>query len=255
MESDRFWRVDADYHTHTVYSHGRGTIEDNINAARGKGIKIIGISDHGPGHKGFGIKRDDIFKMRQDVDMLNKAYKDIEVKLGLEANISMTDGSLDVDSEIIQSLDYLMAGYHFGTVDRPILTSAKIHFYNYLSEHSNSIERRVRIINTKAFIRAMENYDLLAVTHPGAKGPLFMDEVIKAAIDSDVLLEINNKHGHLSTEEIRLAGNMGADFIVGSDAHRPEDVGIVASAVDRIEKSGVDAECIYNMTYLGKEAF
>jgi len=253
LESNRFWRVDADYHTHTLYSHGKGTIDDNINAARDKGIKILGISDHGPGHKGFGIKRNDIFKMRQEVDMLNKAYKDIEVKLGLEANISMTDGSLDVDSEVVQSLDYLMAGYHFGTVDRPILTSAKIHFYNYLSEHSNSIERRVRLINTKAFIRAMEHYDLLAVTHPGAKGPLFMDEVIKAAIDSDVLLEINNKHGHLSTDEIILAGNMGANFIVGSDAHRPEDVGMVSSAIDRIEESGIEKERIYNMTYFGKE--
>jgi len=246
--------MDSDYHTHTVYSHGKGTIEENIKAAIGKEIKIIGISDHGPGHKGFGVKRDDIFKMRQDVDMINAAYKGIEVKLGLEANISMTDGSLDVDDEIIHSLDYLMGGYHFGTVDRPILTSAKIHFYNYISEHSNSIKRRVRIINTKAFIRAMGRYDLLAVTHPGAKGPLFMNEVIKAAIDSDVLLEINNKHGHLTTEEIRLAGNMGADFIVGSDAHRPEDVGIVSEAIDRIEKSGIDAERIYNMTCLEKEA-
>lgn len=254
MESNSKWRIDADYHTHTSYSHGKGTIEDNINSARRKGIKIIGIADHGPGHKGFGIKREDIFKMREEIDTLNAAYTDIEVKLGLEANISMTDGSLDIDDEMIQSLDYLMAGYHFGTVDRPILTSAKIHFYNYLSEHSNSIERRVRIINTRAFIRAMESYELLAVTHPGAKGPIFVEELIKAAIDSDVLLEINNKHGHLSTDGIRLAGEMGADFIVGSDAHKPEDVGEVSKAIDRIEEAGIDAERIYNMTFLEKGA-
>lgn len=244
--------MDADYHTHTVYSHGKGTIKDNIESARIKGIKILGISDHGPGHKGFGIKKDDIFLMRDEIDSLNDMYDDIEVRLGLEANISMTDGSLDVDYEMMQSLDYLMAGYHFGTMDRPILTSAKIHFYNYISEHSNSIERRVKIVNTKAFIRAMESYDLLAVTHPGAKGPLFMDEVIKAAMENDVFLEINNKHGHLSVDEIRLAGEMGADLIVGSDAHRPEDVGMVDGAIDIIEKSGIDRKNIYNMTYFSE---
>ena len=40
----------ADYHTHTVYSHGKGTIEDNVKEAISKGIKTIGISDHGYKH-------------------------------------------------------------------------------------------------------------------------------------------------------------------------------------------------------------
>ena len=32
----------ADYHTHTVYSHGKGSIEDNVKVAISKGIKKIG---------------------------------------------------------------------------------------------------------------------------------------------------------------------------------------------------------------------
>ena len=35
----------ADYHTHTKYSHGKGTIEENVLEAISKGIKTIGISD------------------------------------------------------------------------------------------------------------------------------------------------------------------------------------------------------------------
>lgn len=31
----------ADYHTHTVYSHGKGSIEDNVKVAISKGIKKL----------------------------------------------------------------------------------------------------------------------------------------------------------------------------------------------------------------------
>ena len=40
-------KILADYHTHTIYSHGKGTIEDNVKVAISKGIETIGISDHG----------------------------------------------------------------------------------------------------------------------------------------------------------------------------------------------------------------
>ncbi|WDC83585.1 PHP domain-containing protein [Caloramator sp. mosi_1] len=43
-------KIIGDYHTHTIYSHGKGTIEDNVKAAINKGLKEIVISDHGPGH-------------------------------------------------------------------------------------------------------------------------------------------------------------------------------------------------------------
>jgi predicted metal-dependent phosphoesterase TrpH len=31
----------ADYHTHTRYSHGKGTILENVEAARKKGLKKL----------------------------------------------------------------------------------------------------------------------------------------------------------------------------------------------------------------------
>ena len=73
----------ADYHTHTTYSHGKGTIEENVLEAISKGIKAIGISDHGYKHLTYGIKLDDIYKMREEVNKLNEKYSNIEILLGM----------------------------------------------------------------------------------------------------------------------------------------------------------------------------
>ncbi len=48
----------GDYHTHTIYSHGSGTIRDNVEEALRKGLKEIGICDHGPGHYLYGVKKE-----------------------------------------------------------------------------------------------------------------------------------------------------------------------------------------------------
>ena len=80
-------KILADYHTHTLYSHGKGTIEDNVKVAISKGIKTIGISDHSYKHIAYGVKKKDILKMREEVDYLNDKYTDINILLGMECNI------------------------------------------------------------------------------------------------------------------------------------------------------------------------
>ena len=36
----------GDYHTHTVYTHGHGTVEDNVKVAIKRGLKQIAITEH-----------------------------------------------------------------------------------------------------------------------------------------------------------------------------------------------------------------
>ena len=49
------YRMTFDYHTHTTFSHGKGSIEDNVKVAAEKGLKAVSISDHGPGHIFYGL--------------------------------------------------------------------------------------------------------------------------------------------------------------------------------------------------------
>ena len=64
------YKMTFDYHTHTIFSHGKGTIADNVEAARSKGLKGIAITDHGPGHLTYGIKREAVPEMRRQIEEL-----------------------------------------------------------------------------------------------------------------------------------------------------------------------------------------
>ena len=41
------FRLMADYHTHTYFSHGKGSIEGNVQAAIARGLKAVALTDHG----------------------------------------------------------------------------------------------------------------------------------------------------------------------------------------------------------------
>ena len=43
-------KLTADYHTHTIFSHGKGTILENALSAKEIGLKSIAITDHGFSH-------------------------------------------------------------------------------------------------------------------------------------------------------------------------------------------------------------
>ncbi|HPZ60294.1 MAG TPA: PHP domain-containing protein, partial [Bacillota bacterium] len=90
------YRMVYDIHTHTTFSHGKGSIEDNVKAALERGLSIIGIADHGPGHLTYGVKRKDLPVMREEIRRLQPLYPKIQILLGVEANIINPSGKLDI---------------------------------------------------------------------------------------------------------------------------------------------------------------
>jgi putative hydrolase len=239
-------KIVADYHTHTTFSHGSGSIEDNVKVAVKKGLKILAISDHGPGHSLYGIKKHRYIDMRKEIDRLNKLYPQINVLLSLEANFMSVDGTLDVDDDILRLSDLIMCGYHFGSSPQKLFLDLKMHAYALLSRFSKGIYEKSKKINTEMMINAMKRYNITAITHPGAKGPIDVYAVAAVAAERNVALEVNVKHGHLTVDEIKVALKTDVQFILGSDAHDPEKVGEFSASLDRCIEAGVPVDRIMN---------
>lgn len=231
----------ADYHTHTVYSHGKGTIEDNVREAISKGIKTIGISDHGYKHISYGVKRKNIFLMREEIDRLKDKYKDTNILLGIECNILDNSGNIDIDDEIRECLDYVMAGYHFASTPTS-LKSIINHGDNYLRK-----SHKAKDYNTEALINAIKKNDIFIITHPGDKGDVYIEEVAKIAKEKGTRLEINSSHGYLNSEQLNRIKGIGNKLIIGSDAHVPSRVGNFDLAMKIIKESDVDVSLVENI--------
>ena len=231
----------ADYHTHTKYSHGKGTIEENVLEAISKGIKTIGISDHGYKHLTYGIKLNDIYKMREEIDKLNEKYSNIKVLLGMECNILDNRGNIDINDKIIENCDYIMAGYHFASTPTS-LKSMLNHCNNYMIKNDKSKE-----YNTESIINAMKNNNIFIITHPGDKGDVYIEEIAKVAKDTDTRLEINSCHGFLNSSQLVKIKDIGNKFIIGSDAHIPQNVGNFDLAMKIIKEARLDTSLVENI--------
>ena len=231
----------ADYHTHTKYSHGKGTIEENVLEAISKGIKTIGISDHGYKHLTYGIKLNDIYKMREEIDKLNEKYSNIKVLLGMECNILDNRGNIDINDKIIENCDYIMAGYHFASTPTS-LKSMLNHCNNYMIKNDKSKD-----YNTESIINAMKNNNIFIITHPGDKGDVYIEEIAKVAKDTDTRLEINSSHGFLNSSQLVKIKDIGNKFIIGSDAHIPQNVGNFDLAMKIIKESNLDLSLVENI--------
>lgn len=238
------FRMIFDYHTHTTFSHGKGSIEDNVKEAIKKGLRGIAITDHGPGHLTYGIKKNAIPKMRSEVERLRILYPEIQIYLGVEANIVNSNNFIDVSYEEMGEYDFIIAGYHYGVKKGNCIP-------NYLYDHkilkTKKRGDKLREVNTKMTIEAIKRNDIKILTHPGDKAPFDMAIVAKACAENDVLMEISSRHTHLTVEEIRIAAKEDVRFVISSDAHTPEAVGVFHGGLDRAVAADLDLSRIVNI--------
>lgn len=223
--------IEADLHTHTIASgHAYSTVREMAQAAAGRGLRLIALTDHGPLLPGgpheyhFG-----------NIKVLPEYIAGVRVLKGVEANI-MSDGGLDLSAEYLDKLEFVAAGIH-----------ADAGYYN-----------QNKTAHTEATIRAIMNPIVKMITHPAnLYYPIDIEAVVRAAREHDVILEVNassfdsyrvNKRGskELTLKMCKLARKYGVPVSLNSDAHYYEDVGNIQAILPIVEEAGLKESDIIN---------
>ena len=241
------YKLSFDLHTHTTYSHGKSSVLGNANAAEVRGLKTLGIADHGPGHMFYGINLRQLSLMRRDVEEARKAHPEMEILLGVEANIINPSGDLDLTKEEQKRFDYILAGYHYGIFGEEPVKGLGTILGGYVHNLTGRSTVRAKNYNTDLVLAALYSNKIKMLTHPGDKAAFDIDVISKACEETGTWMEINCHHNGLSEEGIRTAAKYNVSFAISSDAHLAADVGVPDVAVQRAVKAGLDLSRIINL--------
>lgn len=233
----------GDYHTHTVYSHARGSIEHNVMVARDKGLKQIAITDHGFRHIAFNVRRADFKFMQRDIARIKDKYG-IDIMLGLETNLQGLKGQIDIVDSDLSNLDVLLCGYHEYVYPASVKDFFSFFIPNHIPVHRKSDLMKGR--NTEAYIKAIHRYPIDVVVHPKYGIEIDVAALAVECKKLGVFMELNGKRISMSDEEIQSMAATGVGIICDSDAHSPEHVGNMSLPIACIERNNIPYSQIVN---------
>lgn len=243
-------RINRDYHIHSKYSkngHCKNEIETIVQKAISLGLDEIAISDHGIKHILYGTNEKNLIKVKNEIKSLNENYKNIKIKLGIEANLISFDGLTDISDMVAENCEVIQMGIHYGVIFRGVRGFFEFFLLNFLSRFIQPVRKYMIKRNTDAMIKAMDRYNIDIITHPGDKIPVDIERLSKKAAETKTMLEINNSHNHLTKEEIILASKYDVDFIIGSDSHDYANIGQFSDSLDRVIKAGLQVDRVVNL--------
>ena len=200
----------SDIHTHSIASgHGTTcTISDMAKAASKKGLKLLGISDHGPGTLASGTS-----SYFRSLPFYPRKRFGIDILYGVELNILDSAGHTDLSDELLNNLDYAIIS---------------MHQQNY---RSGSVSQ-----NTEAYINAMKHPAVKILGHcDDTHFPVDYETLARAALRENVIFEINEAslapggyRGDTRANAARilyLCQKYQLPVILSSDSHGKEHVG------------------------------
>jgi putative hydrolase len=220
-------RIAVDTHVHSVASgHAYSTVLENARSARRRGVRGFVLTDHGPGLGGgthiyhFG-----------NLKVLPALIAGVRVYKGAEANIMDPDGALDIPAEILEKLDFVLAGFH-----------------------EASLKPGKAETNTAILERVLRNPYVDAVSHPGNPVyPIDVASFVNAVAVSGKLVEINNgsfsvRRGSADrcAEIANECARRGVRIACGSDAHVCFDVGRFDRVIPLLKEIRIAKELVVN---------
>ncbi len=216
----------GDYHTHTPYSHGKNTVEENVAAAKAQGLKELGIADHGFSHITYGLAKKKVDAYAKECRAAEEKYG-VKVLVGIESNIRGVQGKTDLTKKDYENFDIFLCGNHI-----VIWYDRFSDFWGYglgnlfANKFRKTPTEKQLINNTRAYINTVKNNPIDILTHLNFRCPANAVEVAKCAADYGTYIELNSKKVHLTDEELSdIVAKTSARFVIDSDAHSASRVG------------------------------
>jgi DNA polymerase (family 10) len=218
-------------HCHSTWSDGKATVAEMADAARARGWRYIGITDHSQAaFYAGGLKPDQVALQHDEIDALNAAATDgFRILKGIEADI-LADGAIDYDAALLDRFDFVVGSVH-----------------SRFSMDERTMTDRV--------LRALDDPHLTILAHPTGRLLLSRDAyaidmqaVLEKASERGVAVEINADPHRLDLDWrlIPRARELGATFEIGPDAHSTQGLDNVTFGVGIARKGGIGAREVLN---------
>lgn len=223
-------KIVADTHVHTVAStHAYSTVLENARFAADIGLKYLAITDHAPAvpdapHLWH------FFNMK----MLPPEIFGVKILKGAEVNILDGDATLDLPTDTLDALDFVIASFH-----APACT--------YTMDKKSC---------TSAYLKLAQNKNINVIGHSGGNAFEYdYEPTIKVFKEYNKLVEINENSFVVRQDSIkncaeiaRLCKKYQVNIIVNSDAHFAHSIGQVGNAMQLLSDIDFPANLIVNGT-------
>ena len=247
----------VDLHNHTkLCKHAEGEIDEYIQEAIKCKTKYFGFSDHAPMDfdPKYRMSFEQMATYENDVLKAKDKYKGkIEILLGYE--VDYLAGHMDKRVLHVENADYLIGSVHFldgWGFDNPEFIG------NYEEQDIDEIWQKYfdtikEMAQSKAF-DIVGHFDLIKVFKfmPNKNILDMAQEALIAIKKADMTLELNVagyrkpiKEAYPSQELLSEAFRLNIDICFGSDAHKPEQVGLYNDEIISLAKSVGYTQCVY----------
>ncbi len=224
----------GELHGHSTWSDGTATIAEMAAAAQRRGYRYWLVSDHstGLGIVG-GLDSERLRQQAEEIRALNEGWAaagvDFRLLHGSEVEI-LADGSLGLPDDVLALLDVVVASIH-------------------------SSQRQDRETITARCLKAVGNPHVDILGHPtgrllGKRDPsdIDLERVLQACAAAETVVEINAHPSRLDLNDVyaRRAVALGCRIAISTDAHAPDEMGLLPYGVATARRAGLTPEDVIN---------
>jgi DNA polymerase (family 10) len=222
--------IKGDLHMHTTASDGAATIEQMAIAARERGLKYIAITDHSKRvSMANGLDANRLRKHWEDIRRIRETISGIEILCGIECDI-LEDATMDLPDDVLAEADWVIAVLHYG-----------------LKQPGDQIMKRLMTAVTNPHVDIIGHCTGRMIgRREGAD--INFTELLKAAADNQVMMEINAHPSRLDLDDIHAAAakDLGIPIVISTDSHSVNGFEVLEYGVDQARRAGLTKDDVAN---------